>query len=168
MTDAFPNYLSGELTLSAANTFTTQSRELPVNRFGRVSGNSAMVMEMLWVVWETRGLDFVADGDSYQWSITIGSVPTVTGTYGNPDLIAKLREEAHLATAVGEVRIPDIVTTNLQSEDGHGVLIAADRIHIQGISVGQTAALSLTFRIYYRWVKIPALEMMGILTSLTT
>jgi len=167
MTDAFPNYMSGVLALSGANSFTTTARELPVNRFGRVSGTQAMVMEMLWVIFETRGHDWAADGDTALWSVSIGSVPTAVGNYDNPDVIAKVREEAHLVTAVGHITFEDVVTVNLQTEDGHGVLVAADRIHISGISVGHAAALTLTWRIYYRWVKIPALEMMGILTSLT-
>lgn len=167
-TDRYPNYFSGSLALSSGNTFTTTTIRLPINRLGRVSGTRAVVLEFLWAVFETRGHDYAADGDSQQWSMQVGSTPVAVSSYNDPDLVCKIRDEVHMPTAVGHIKIDNIKTVNLTSSDGFGVLVASENLHISGVSTGHAAAITLTWRLYYRFVSVPALEMMGILQSQTT
>ena len=166
MTDAFPNYFSGRLTLSAANTFTTAPTTLPINRIGRISGTRATVLEFLYVVMETRSTDFLANSDEVRFAISSGPTPTAMLTISNSDVIMAQATGVHLAAS--GVHLKDtIFKFDLQSADGHGQLIAAEDIHVMGDSAGMAAAVAFNWRVYYRFVQIPALEMMGILQSQT-
>ena len=163
-TDAFPNYFSGLLTLSAANTFTTQTITLPINRIGRVSGTKAVVLEFLWAVVDTKVTDFVAGSDDLIFTIQMGPTATGVDSFDNPDVLATVHVENHLLTS-GATLANEIHTMNMQSADGHGLLVASENIHITGDTSGMGAPTQFHWRIYYRFVQIPAMEMMGILQS---
>lgn len=167
MTDAFPNYFSGRLPLSAANTFTTQSVDLPVNRLGRVSGTQAVVLEFLWALIDIDGADFVANTDLLTFNILIGRVPTAVSNINNPDVLGKIELINDFVTS-GMAQRDNVRRIEMQSTDGHGQLVAAEQIHLAADSTGQAGAVAYNWRIYYRFVKIPAMEMMGLLQSQTT
>lgn len=162
-TDLFPNYMSGRLTLSAANTATVQTQELPVNRL-RVLGDEATVIEMLWIDLDVRITDFIANTDDVTFSVKVGGLPTVVGTFDNPDVIATFGLENHLLTS-GATILNQVRRYSWQSKDGRGLLIAADRIHLAGDSTGQGAAVQFNWRIFYRFVNVPIGEFVGIVQS---
>ena len=162
-TDIFPNYMSGLLTLSAANTFSTQTKELPVNRL-RVAGGEATVIEFLWVDIALNTVDFIATADDYVLSVQTGTTPTLVGTFNNPDVLAFFNQEAHFLTS-GGFFTDNVRRFDFQSQDGHGLLVAADRVHISANTAGMAAATGFAWRIYYRFVSVPVEEFVGIVQS---
>ena len=163
MTDAFPNYFSGNLTSSAANTFTTSVITLPINRIGRVSGTKATVLEFLWVDLHFQVIDLIANGDQLEFALStppaFGSMPD----FAESNVIAFYSVENAFTTS--GMALMSTKRINLQSADGHGTLVASENINVNLLTAGQAAATRVSFRVYYRFVQIPALEMMGILQS---
>ena len=167
MTDAFPNYFSGSLTMSAANTFTSATTTLPINRIGRVSGTKAVVLELLWVDFHVITDDLIVNGDLWEIGFStppaFGSMPD----FAESNVIAFYSVKAHVGAGPSSVIIPAVWRLNLQTADGHGTLVASDVLNVQADSAGMGAALRFDWRVYYRFVQVPALEMMGILQSQT-
>jgi len=165
MTDAFPNYFSGRLTLSAANTFTTAATTLPINRIGRVSGTNAVVLEFLWMDIQYEAVDFLANADTLDFAVSMGSTPTAVRSLNDSDVLGSFVKVLHVGATPGTAFVPGIHRIRWETQDGHGLLVAAEEIDISGDSAGMAAASRFDWRIYYRFVNIPAMEMMGILQS---
>ncbi len=159
--DKFPNFISGRLTLSAANTFTNQQVFTPIPRL-KTSGNKATVMELLWVDLQLNVTDFVAAGDNAAFSMSIGTAPTtVTSRLDDPRTITSFFQEASAAATM--VNMDHRI--ELQSLDGYGTLLASDSFNVSGVTTGQAAAVQYDFRLYYRFVEISIAEFVGLVQS---
>lgn len=161
--DKFPNFMSGRLTLSAANTFTTQQIFTPIPRL-KTTGNKATVMELLWMELVPTVTDFVASGDNLSFGVQIGAVPTAVATPDDPRSIWTYITEFGALTSGGNLQVYP-ARADFQSQDGHGYLLASDAFHITGLSTGQAAAVSYNWRIYYRFVEISVAEFVGLVQS---
>ena len=161
--DKFPNFMSGRLTLSAANTFTTDQVFTPIPRL-KTSGNKATVMELLWVDYQWGGTDLVASGDNLSFSMSIGAAPTGTLTVSDPRTIMSTIKEFSALTSGGNF-LETPTRAELSSLDGHGTLLASDSFHTAGVTVGQAAASVVDWRIYYRFVEISVAEFVGLVQS---
>lgn len=120
-------------------------------------------MELLWVVLDVDNLDVTADGDYWDFSITLGSPPASPLNIGNPRVIIRGQEQYFSLTPPVKVTLPQ--RFNLQSKDGFGYLLAADTFNVNGISGGQAAAVAFSWRIYYRFVDVSIDEYVGIVQS---
>ena len=125
-----------------------------------------MVIEILWVDIALNTLDFAAANDDVFFSIQTGTVPTIVGTFSNPDVIAAFNIETHFVTSGMSIG-SNILRYDLQSQDGHGLLVAADRVHLAGNSAGMAGATGFAWRIFYRHVSVPIDEFIGITQSQT-
>lgn len=161
--DAFPNYLSGELTLSAQNTFTTTRVNTPIPRIA-TSGRNPTIMEILWVDWQPSALDLIADSDLVQAMISVGSVPTTMLGISDGSVLTKIVLDTQLTTS-GETILKLPLRSDLQSTDGYGQLLASDAFHVSASSTGQAAATVWQWRLYYRFVQVPVTEYIGIVQS---
>lgn len=164
--DRYPNYLSGSLKLSAANTFTTEVETLPIIR--PTAGRSrSTIMEVLWVEISPSTIDLVADNDALTFTISTGAVPTsATGleiSNGNV-LVYKGLDTQGADTSVVEKPL----RVDLTDKNGFGQLIATDRVNINGFTVGQALASTFHWRIYYRFVTVSDREYIGIVQSQTS
>lgn len=168
MTDRYPEYMSGTTTMSAANTFTTESINLPIVRTTAGRGRQR-IMEFLWVDCRITGFEFNDDADEVNFSITVGSPPTAQKTLSNSECVAFLSGITHLDAAGGGT--PSSLSTlfpwryDMQDKLGFGQLVATDRININLGSNGQTGANTWQWRIYYRWVSVSLEEYLGIVQS---
>ncbi len=162
--DVYPNYISGSLTLSAANTFTTLQVELPINRLGRTTGNRAQMMEFLWVEVDANTVDFAAEADRISFTVSLGPVPTSVPTISSGDTVTAIRVTKRLATN-GATLFNNHFVRNLQSREGFGFLVATEHFHVSGNTTGMAGATVFDFRIYYRFVTIPIAEFLGMLQS---
>jgi len=161
--DAFPNYLSGEIILSAANTFTTSRENTPIPRLA-TSGARPTIMEVLWVDIAYTTTDLIADGDKLYFSIRTGGVPTGIGNLSEGNVMV-YNEVAKSLTTSGSDIIHYPIRVDLQSSDGYGQLLAADAFNVSAWSVGQAAAIRVRWRMYYRFVQVPMSEYIGIVQS---
>lgn len=163
--DRYPNYLSGSITLSAANTFTTTVETLPIVR--PVSGRGrSTIMEFLWIDVDPKTIDLVADNDSFQFTMSTGSAPTAIPELDEGSTIALLKLEQQLATS-GATLVKGPMRIDLTDKNGFGQLVATDRINVSATSNGQAAACEFNWRIYYRYVTVGAEEYIGIVQSQT-
>ncbi len=161
--DRYPNYISGVMALSAANTFTTQTLNLPLNRVP-IAGGRGQMMEFLWLDLIVSNVDLIADNDSYNISFSTGVTPTAIVPISDPDNVFQIFYDTHFVTSgMDHTTLP--ITQSLQSTDGFGRLVAGDRLHVAGTSGGMAAAASFAFRIYYRFVSVPLPEFLGIVQS---
>lgn len=160
--DAFPNYLSSAITMSAANTFTTQTLALPIPRIG--STTRPTIMEFLYILVQIDGTDLIANGDDVSFSIRQGGVPTGVGNYSSSDVIAHLKLENALVTSGMQLR-PTPIKIDMETKSGYGQLVASDTVHVSMASTGQAGACIANFRIYYRFVQVPVTEYVGIVQS---
>ena len=161
--DEYPNFISGVLALSGANTFTTQQVFTPIPRL-KVSGNKATVMELLWVDTEWEGTDIVASGDFLQVGMSIGAVPTAVLSLSDPrTIITSFQEFSALTSGGNFLQTP--LRSELQSTDGFGALLASDAFHVSALTGGMAGASSVHWRVYYRFVEITVAEFVGLVQS---
>lgn len=161
--DAYPNYLSGELIMSAANAFTTTRVNTPIPRLA-TSGRRPTVMEILWIDLQPSALDLIVDSDLVQCMFTTGGVPTSMLGISDGSVIGKIVLDTQLTTS-GETILKLPIRIKLQSEDGYGQLLASDAFHVSASSTGQAAATVWQWRMYYRFVQVPVTEYIGIVQS---
>jgi len=161
--DKFPNFMSGQITLSAANTFTTQQVFTPIPRL-KTSGNKATVMELLWIDLQWDGTDLIDVGDVVSGSMNTGVPPTATTDLSDPRTLVVSRWEMGLTTS-GASLFKQPERHEMQSLDGYGTLLASDSFHVAATSVTQAAAVILNWRIYYRFVEITVAEFVGLVQS---
>ena len=163
-TDRFPNYMTGLLTLSAANTFTTESIATPIPRLPTGSGASSTIMELLYLELDVRNTDFTTTADEVEFGISLGSTPTVVVGIQAASSILNVHLDLTLTTS-GAVLLVMPIRHSLQEENGFGYLLAADTINTTGNSAGMAAATQFRWRLYYRFVNVSLTEYIGIVQS---
>ena len=163
-TDRFPNYMTGALTLSAANTFTTESIATPIPRLPTGSGATSTIMELLYLELDVRSTDFLVTADQVEFGISVGSSPSAVIGINNPSAVLQVSLDYALATS-GSVLLHMPIRHSLQEENGFGFLLAADTINTTGNSVGMAAATIFRWRLYYRFVNVSLTEYIGIVQS---
>jgi len=163
-TDRFPNYMTGVLTLSAANTFTTESIATPIPRLPTGSGATSTIMELLYLELDARNTDFLVTGDSVEFGISVGSTPASVIGIHQAQAVLAINLDYALATS-GSVLLNMPIRHSLQEENGFGFLLAADTINTTGVSAGMAAATQFRWRLYYRFVNVSLTEYIGIVQS---
>ena len=164
MTDRFPNYITGVLSMSAANVFTTEEVSTPIPRL-TARGGRATIMELLWVDVDLRNTDLIAAGDEVFFGITIGSAPTGATRVGNSRAVMMVGYDMSVGASPGTFAVPTPIRYNLQDTSGFGYLLASDAFHSWADSNGQAAAVIVNWRMYYRFVTVSVEEYIGIVQS---
>lgn len=162
--DRWPNYMGEQLQLSSANTFTTAAVPLPVVRPSAGRGRST-IMEFLWIDLEIAAIDLIADNDSCTFTLSTGAPPTTVGTLDDGNILMLVRLEAQVGAATGVDIRKFPIRYRWQDAGGFGLLVATDRINMNGISVGQAGSCVFSWKLYYRYVDVSAEEYIGIVQS---
>jgi hypothetical protein len=149
--------------LSAANTLTTETVNLPIVRPAGGRGRST-IMEFLWLDVFVGATDFGAAVDEVTFAVSTGAVPTVNPAWEDGNTVARIKLDHAFVTSGSTIMIQPL-RYNLQDASGFGQLIATDKIHITGDSNGMAAATIFQWRIYYRYVTVGMEEYVGIVQS---
>lgn len=171
--DVNPQYLSGNILLSGANTTTVASLQTPIVRVGSDNSGQATIMEVLKVFVEmpnnnTEGA--AATSRSADFSINT-SDPGITSVVGldSPRTIASFQAVVRNAFTAGGTGMlawqVDPLVWDLTDGAGHGVLVATDNIFIQASTTGFTGAVVFRYKILYRFKKVKLVEYIGIVQS---
>jgi hypothetical protein len=165
-TDAFPNYLSGQITQTGTNVFTSLSVALPLPRF-RTAGRRATIIELLWVEASAIPVTVNLDGNAtvISFGMNLAGAPAEFIRVSDPLCIFSWELEGHFSGAAGAAIAQSQFKKNLQSAEGFGYLVAADSVHVYVNSNNQAVANTWDFRIYYRFVDVPVEEFIGIVQS---
>jgi len=157
--DKYPQFFCGILNESAANTFTTQSINIPTNLL-MAKGNTRTIIEVLWIDLQLAGNDGATLSTS-DISFSIGSTPTAILSEDDPRCFGHLQDNIVITTS-GLFYDKRQKRIDLQSKDGYGFLIAGDRFHVSVLGGSQTSALALRWRVFYREVGVSVMEYVGI------
>ena len=170
--DVNPQFISGRVTLTAANTLSTFTLSTPIVRVGQ-SGGKATIMELLKVFLKYPAMDAdaaAATGRRFDISFaTTEQGATTLAEINNPRVIIAATHEIRNAFTAAGTGVLDIQedprVIDLTDGAGHGVLIATDNIFIQANTSGQTAASSFDFKLLYRFKDVTLVEYIGIVQS---
>lgn len=168
--DVSPQWMSFTVTQSAADTTTTATQAVPVQRLP--TGARAQVMEVLRVDIKRPTVVTIASAteavDSYQLFLSTTSFGTTATTFSEPRVFAADEFQINGAfTAAGTYGLYADLHKQLDLTDGagHGVLVATDNIFAQGVSSGTGAANVWRVKILYRWKNVSLSEYIGIVQS---
>jgi len=166
--DYFPNYMSWRITQAPnPDDFTTDKIFTPIPRSQVLSGNRAIVMELLKLEVVISNLALNADNEFVYWSLATGGVPTDPDSIQKGSTFAFGRKEMCMLTSGSSIDTQPYVY-NMQSQDGFGLLLATDAFHCSVNSNTTGANLIFDFRLFYRFVQIPVTEYIGIVQSQQT
>ena len=172
--DVNPQFLSGKVTLSAANTATEVTLGTPIVRVGPQSNGQAIIMEILKIFCDMPPIDVDAAAATARQrvisfsTVSSGGTPAVT-TLDNPrNLITIAQDLRNAFTAAGTGILAlgnDPMVADLTDGAGHGVLVATDNLFIAASTSGQAGASTFSFKILYRFKKVSLVEYIGIVQS---
>ena len=170
--DVNPQFLSETVTQSAADTTTTTTINLPIQRIAANAPSQAIVMEVLkiWVQLPIFGdVGNVAEtSKSLNCIFSTRNTGTTNQSLGDAAVFAVARTTQQGAwTAAGSYAYQEfpIVTLDLSDGAGHGILIATDSIYAQVVSAATGNTNSPQFKIMYRWKRVSLAEYIGIVQS---
>jgi len=170
-TDRYPNFMSGILTMTAANVFTTDQVFTPISRLQK-TGPKIRIMELLWFDVSVTILDLLIDGGFFIFGLSLGASPEdTTVNFGRPNVIGSVAEEIHVAGApaagLASVTVNSPRRYDWQSADGYGYLLASDSFNVFGGTAAQANPSVFGWKIYYRFVEVNIAEYIGIVQSQT-
>ena len=170
--DVNPQYLSGVLTMSAANTVTTLTLGTPIVRVGPQSGGRATIMEVLKVFADLPPIDLdaaTATDRIIRLAFSTTSFGTTNALLGETRVFAAFEHRvrnAFTAAGTGTLDVDNSPKTfDMTDGAGHGVLVATDNIFIQGMTQNQTGVGVFQFKILYRFKTVDLAEYIGIVQS---
>lgn len=167
--DVNPQYMTLNLTTSAANTFTEIQFGIPVPRFPE-KGKKAIVFEMLKIfffmpIWDANP---AAGGSNGVADVQVGTISQTACNPASARTIAFAEREYRGAfTAAGSELcvINDPWVYDLTDGAGHGYLIATDNIFFDVVTSGYTGVASFTAKVLYRFKEVALEEYIGIVQS---
>lgn len=171
--DVNPQFLSGAVTLSAANTLTEVTLGTPIVRVGPQTSGQSIIMEILKIFVELPFLtNITAASVVHQFTISFATAARGTGTIAllsDPLVLAQVQKAVTAAFSAGGTGITDIgqdpIVVDLTDGAGHGVLVATDNLFIQAVTSAQGGADTFRFKILYRFKKVSLVEYIGIVQS---
>lgn len=168
--DVNPQLLSFSAAQSGADTTTTTTQALPIQRLP--TGGRSQVLEVLKVFAHVPVFGAVASAteaaDSVSVFLSTSSFGTTAITYSEPRVFwASIRAMEGAFTAAGTYSRTenDIIETDLTDGAGHGLLIATDNIFCQVQSVGTGGTNTARIKLLYRWKNVGLREYVGLVQS---
>lgn len=168
--DVSPQWMSFSATQSAADTTTTITQAIPVQRLQ--TRGLAQVMEVLRVTFDHASFPANASTtealDTLDTFLSTASFGTTNTTWSEPRVFAGFNEYSRGAFTAGGTYnyvASRFSTIDLTDGAGHGLLIATDNIFAQVQSSGTGAANQVHIKILYRWKNVPMVEYVGIVQS---
>lgn len=169
--DVNPQFMSFQAVQSAADTTTTTTQAIPVQRL--TSGKSAQVMEVLKVFVETTELPASASAteaiDTITVALSTASFGTTAVGFNEPRVFAWFQKGSRQAfTAAGTYfAFSPIEPYVMDVTDGvgHGIIVAVDNIYAQVASSGTGVTNTANIKILFRWKNVGLTEYVGVVSS---
>lgn len=157
--DVNPQYISGIVTQTGADTTTTAQFTLPVEKFGSSGTGKARIIEILKVFVTMDGLAEVDSEIDIAFSTV--SFGTTTVAPNDPRIFAFWHEITKITTS-GQLAVIQPWVFDLTDGAGHGWLCATDSFFVQLASVTTSLTNVLRFKILYRFKGVGLAEYIGI------
>lgn len=177
--DKNPQWLNMVDDVAITTTYRNTQTATPIPRFGTSSKSTSRIIEILkaWFIIENADIEVNAVDNNfvvalrtrpYQDGVAatradnrelLGEPATLTGWY--------FENQSVLAGASGlSVRYQDLTKQiDLQSADGHGLLVATDSIFLTTARVTGAAPTQCSCRLLYRFVDVSLQEYIGVVQS---
>lgn len=172
--DVNPQYLSGQLILSAANIATEVVLFTPIVRIGPQTGGKTTIMELLKLWVDMPSIDAenpAAQGRIMQFSMSTsssGATPAIM-LISNAHCLAGVAHATRNAfTAAGSAMLEskaEPAVWDFTDGAGHGILVATDNLFIQGKTTNQTGISQFEWKLMYRFKSVSLVEYIGIVQS---
>jgi hypothetical protein len=170
--DVNPQYMSGTVVLSAANTATTVTLAVPISRVPQPGASTATIIEILKCYVNMPLVDVDAAAVTNRSSTLAFSTTSfgATAVAMNESRVFAwvTRQLRNCFTAAGTAMIDNVIEPvmwDCTDGAGHGILVATDNIFIQGVTANQTGASTFDFKILYRFKDVSLVEYIGIVQS---
>lgn len=157
-TDIFPQQASFSVAESAADTTTTARINLPISRLPNQSRVQVIEITKIWLEFSNNQS---ATGDSVGAALCFRDFGTTDALLSDPACFFKFRETAIISTNGGFIH-PITHEFDLTTGGGRGFLIATDSIFAQVQSASIGSAVTVRFKIWYRFVQVGLQEYIGI------
>lgn len=169
--DVNPQWMQFTVTQSGADTTTTQSQPIPIQRLP--DRGRAQVMEILKVAITHTSMPVSASAaeniDSISVYVSTKSQGTTGTSWAEPTVFAAVLDSQSSAfTAAGtymSARPSMPFVLDLTDGAGHGYLVATDTVYAQITSGNTGATNSAIVRFLYRWKNVGLSEYIGIVQS---
>lgn len=168
--DVNPQYFTGRLDLSAADTVTTKMFVLPVTR--QPTMRKTTIIEILRIyVQMTSWKDPGAAVINVVREIAFSTVDHGTEMVGmeDPSVFAYWQQKGRIpatADTTGLATDPGVYMWDFTDGAGHGWLIATDKYYVQGDTATMTPSIAkFTWKILYRFKAVDMVEYVGIVQS---
>lgn len=160
--DVKPQWINFRVTQSAADTFTQESLNLPINPGATVGGNKVRVIELLRAYMHSD-FDTLAEDGYLALQVCTASKSAVSNL-ADPETLMFMEIATQLVTSGAIVTVMPYVY-DLTDGDGNGILVAVDELFCGIMSDGQAAARSFSLKLLYRYVDVSVQEFIGIVQS---
>lgn len=168
--DVNPQWMTFTATQSGADTTTTTTQAIPVQRLP--VGGKSQVMEVLKVFYQMPAFPAIASAaeaaDIRSIFLSTVNFGTTATSLAEPRVFSGFADELRGAfTAAGTFGsyFPNVVSFDLTDGAGHGLIIATDNIFAQVVTSGTGATNAVFIKILYRWKNIGLQEYIGIVQS---
>lgn len=155
--DVNPQFMKIFVTQSAADTTTTSTNPIPIQRLP--SSGRAQVMEILKIFWD---FSIQSEVDSAIYGFLLTS--SVTATPSEPKMVSHVHMDTRITTS-GKTKSLLPFEQDMTDGVGHGVLVATDNLYLQCQSSATTVANTIYCNILYRWKNVGLSEYVGIVQS---
>jgi len=155
--DVNPQFYHGVTTMTGADTTTTGTFNIPIQRLP--DSGRAQVMEILKIF--VRGPNPVEADSAWQVQFSTKNNGTTTTGFQDPSIFAMSNRVERITTS-GQIYTQQIEMIDLTDGAGHGYLLATDNFYVQQLSTNTSVANSCSFKILYRWKNISLAEYIGI------
>lgn len=159
--DVNPQYFNMAAVQSAADTTTTTSFNIPIQRLP--THGRAQVMEILKVFWFPDSA-IVETDNSIEAYMTTSSFGTTAVNFDEPRVFAAFTRDIKITTS-GQIVNEGPIIQDLSDGAGHGILIATDQIFLQIQSSSTSAAQAMKAKLLYRWKNVGLAEYIGVVQS---
>lgn len=170
--DVNPQYMHGTVTMSAANTATTDTQGTPIVRVGPQTGGKAIIMEILKIFVDMPAVDLdnaAATNRLAQLAFSTVSFGSTATNFAEPRVFAFLQRTVRNAFTAAGTGLLDLdyspQVADLTDGAGHGILVATDNIFVQAMTNNYNAAQTFNWKILYRFKKVDLVEYIGIVQS---
>lgn len=158
--DVNPQYLSFKCTQTGADTTTTQSSPLPINKIN--PGRRPQIIEVLKVYFNVA--DFSEVDSSIVAVLTSKNFGTTAVSLEDPSIIAYLKAIVKITTSGQMLGLQPIVY-DCTDDAGHGLLVATDNVYLQVSSTTTGLTNAVGVRILYRFKQVNDVELVTLLAS---
>lgn len=165
--EVFPEYISGRIVQSGADTFTEQEIAIPSSLFtGGKGSRSVVTIELISFEWGSAAGGQLADSsDSFSIQLTTNS-RSALGNLNQGGTLYRNTLYMHDVGTVGNFQFYEhLHQYHFGGQGGRGRLIGVPKLHVAVDSSGTLAVQTANWRIGFRLVTIDAIRFSRLLTT---